>query len=140
MWIGDVGQDAYEEIDRVGTSRAHDFGWSCKEARATYNADRCAGRHMTGPVAVIAHHGSICAVIGGYVYRGQRYAFARGLYVYGDYCSGDVWATRATSQGYSTAHIGTISGNLTGFGISASKRLYAVTQDGFLKRASFTRR
>jgi glucose/arabinose dehydrogenase len=140
MWVGDVGQDEWEEIDRVGTRQAHDFGWSCKEGRSTYNAGRCIGRHMTGPVAVIPHNGSVCAIIGGYVYRGHGDEFAHGLYVFSDYCSGDVWATRHTSSGYATAHIGTISGGITGFGLSGSNALLAVTQDGVLKRASFSRR
>jgi len=139
LWIGDVGQNRYEEIDSVGTRKAHDFGWSCKEGRTTYNSSRCAGRTLTGPVAVTSHDTGNCAVIGGYVVRSPYASFVHGLYVFGDYCSGHIWGTvHPKSGGYRTARIGSISGSLSGFGLFGG-RLYAVTLDGVLYRASFVR-
>jgi glucose/arabinose dehydrogenase len=142
VWIGDVGQGAYEEVDHVGTKHAHDFGWSCKEGRTTFNASKCGHRSLTGPVAVYSHDpGGNCAIIGGYVYRGRAYAaVARGLYVFGDYCSGTVWGTSRNAKGrYVTATIGSVNGGLTGFGTRRGE-LYAVTGDGVLYRASFAHR
>lgn len=140
LWIADVGQDRYEEIDHVGVPAAHDFGWSCKEGFAFYNKSECGHRHITPPVHVIPHNpGGNCAVIGGFVYRGKPSAFARGLYVYSDNCSGRVWGLREIGGKWRNAQIGSLSGNPSGFGVSQSGRLYVVTLDGVLHRASFSR-
>lgn len=139
MWIGDVGQDRYEEIDRVGVPAAHDFGWSCKEARATYNAGECGHRRITPPIAVIPHNpGGNCAIIGGDVYRGNKYPIAQGLYVFSDNCSGRVWGLRNVHGHWRYTQIGSVSGGPSGFGLSDSGELYVVTLDGVLHRASFS--
>jgi len=141
LWIGDVGQDTYEEIDHVGVPAANDFGWSCKEGRSTYNTAECGHRHITGPVWVIPHNpGGVCAIIGGFVYRGKRYAgIAGGLYVYSDNCSGRVWGLRKIGGTWRNAQIGSVSGNPSGFGLSQSGHLYVVTLDGVLHRAGFSK-
>jgi glucose/arabinose dehydrogenase len=141
LWIGDVGQDTYEEIDHVGIPAAHDFGWSCKEGRVIYNAAECGHRKITPPVAVIPHNpGGVCAIIGGYVYRGKQYAaIAGGLYVYSDNCSGRVWGLKQVNGHWQNAQIGSVSGYPGGFGLSQSGALYIVTLDGHLDRASFTK-
>ena len=141
LWIGDVGQNAYEEIDRVGVPAAHDFGWSCKEGVTTFNADKCGDRHLTAPIQVIPHSpGGNCAVIGGCVYRGKKYAkVADGMYVYTDNCSGTVWGLRRSGGRWVNAQIGSISGGPSGLGLSQSGELYAVTLDGVLHRASFSK-
>jgi hypothetical protein len=97
---------------------------------------------MTGPVAVYGHGDGSCAIIGGFVYRGSKYAAtAHGVYVYGDYCSRKILGTvHKASGGYATARLGSIAGALTGFGLSGSSEIYAVTQDGVLYRATFTKR
>jgi glucose/arabinose dehydrogenase len=141
LWIGDVGQNRFEEIDRVGTKKAHDFGWSCKEARASFNADECDHRHMTGPIHVVSHSSGSCAIIGGFVYRGSKFSsIAGGLYVYSDNCSGTVWGLRKVNSTWANAVIGSLSGGPSGFGVSQSGELYAATLDGVLHRASFTKR
>jgi glucose/arabinose dehydrogenase len=141
LWIGDVGQDNYEEIDRVGLGKAHDFGWSCREGDATFNRAKCAGRHPTDPVQVIPHDpGGNCAIVGGYVYRGKKYAVARGLYVYTDNCSGRVWGLRKAGGTWRNAQIGSVGGGPSALGVSQSGELYVVTLDGTLHRAKFTKR
>jgi glucose/arabinose dehydrogenase len=142
LWIGDVGQDNYEEVDHVGTTGGKDFGWSCREGNATYNSSRCSGRHLTNPVAVYSHaNNNGCAIIGGFAYRGSQYAFAKGLYFFGDYCSGHLWATgRTSSGGYPTARVGSFGGNITGFGENDSHEILAVAQDGNLYRLVITKR
>ena len=144
LWIGDVGQDAYEEVDHVSTAGGRDFGWSCREGNATYNSSRCSGRHLTKPVFVYSHGSNDsngCAVIGGFAYHGSSYSFAKGLYVFGDWCSGHLWATgRTSSGGYPTARVGAFSGHLTGFGESDSHEILAVAGDGNLYRVVFTKK
>jgi glucose/arabinose dehydrogenase len=150
LWIADVGQDAVEEIDHVGVRGGKDFGWSCREGRSSYNGNRCTinghPRHMTAPVHVYGHtsaNGATrCAVIGGYAYHGPRYRFAHGLYVYGDYCTGEVWALKHTSTGWKNARVGSAGGtySVTGFGESDTGEIYAVTQGGGLFHVTFHRR
>jgi glucose/arabinose dehydrogenase len=142
LWIADVGQDKYEEIDHVGVPAAHDFGWSCKEGNSTYDAGECAGRHITPPIHVIPHSpGGNCAVIGGDVYRGHKYAsVAGGLYIYSDNCSGRVWGLRKAGGKWQNAQIGSLSGAPSDIGLSHSGEVYAVTLDGVLHRASFSKK
>ena len=143
LWIGDVGQDAWEEVDHVRAVGGKDFGWSCREGRASYNSNRCTmggkARRMTGPKYVYDHSNGRCAIIGGYVYRGPAYPFARGLYVFADYCSGEIWATgRTSSGGYRTALVGKDgAGSVTGFGVADSGEIYLVDQSGQLAHLVF---
>jgi len=148
MWIGDVGQDRYEEIDHATAVGGRDFGWSCVEAFTTYNSNACTingrTRSWVHPTAAYSHgtNDSIgCAVIGGYAYRGPTYPWAGGLYVFTDYCTATIWATGHTRDNiYSTAVTGHGTGNPTGFGESDNGDLYLVNQNGNLYRVTFTKR
>src|SRR4051794_10539889 len=138
LWIGDVGQDSWEEIDHVGRHGGLDLGWSCKEGRATYNSSRCSGRHTHGPVSVYDHSNNRAAVIGGYAYHGPSYAFAHGLYVFADYSSGETWVLgRTKAGGYPRAKVATFSGNLSGFGEGGRGEIYAVDLGGTLWHVIF---
>ena len=144
LWIGDVGQANWEEIDHSAAAGGRDFGWSCKEAYMTYKASNCTingrTRSWVHPVTDYDHSSGRCAVIGGYVYRGPTYAFARGLYVYTDYCTPTIWAIGRDANGiYSGAVVGTGPGAPTGFGESEGADLYQVNQDGNLYRLTFTK-
>jgi glucose/arabinose dehydrogenase len=148
LWIGDVGQDRYEEIDHATTVGGRDFGWSCTEAFTTYNSNACTingrTRNWVHPTASYSHgsNDSIgCAVIGGYSYRGPTYPWAAGLYVFTDYCTATIWATgHNASNAYSTSVTGHGPGNPTGFGESDGGDLYLVNQNGHLYRVSFAKR
>jgi glucose/arabinose dehydrogenase len=138
LWIGDVGQNAWEEIDHVGTHGGTDFGWSCMEGRATYNSSRCSGRHLHGPVSVYDHSNNRAAVIGGFAYHGPDYPFAHGLYVFADYSSGETWVLgRTTAGGYPRAKVATFGGNLSGFGEADGGEIYAVDLGGNLWHVIF---
>lgn len=140
LWIGDVGQDAWEEVDHVGAHGGIDFGWSCREGLVTYNSSRCSGRHMRKPVSVYDHSNNRQAIIGGYAYHGPTYPFAHGLYVFADYASGETWALGRTSAGgYPRAHVATFSGNLSGFGEGDAGEIYAVDLGGSLWHVIFHR-
>ncbi|MHB8377840.1 MAG: PQQ-dependent sugar dehydrogenase [Dehalococcoidia bacterium] len=90
LWTGDVGQDAWEEVDRV--QKGLNYGWNTVEGYACYHpASGCDTSGLTPPRAVYGHDAG-CAVIGGYVYRGASMPELAGWYVYGDFCSGRVWA------------------------------------------------
>lgn len=90
LWVGDVGQDAWEEVDVV--RRGGNYGWRVMEGRHCFRPPRgCETRGLEPPVAEYAHSGGRCSVIGGYVYHGRRVPRLAGTYVSGDYCSGEIF-------------------------------------------------
>lgn len=131
IWIGDVGQDAFEEVDRMTVDGPLvDFGWSCWEARARYNADDCKGRTVRSPLFSYSHaSGDGESVTGGYVYRGTQIPSLRGWYVFGDFISGRVWAWQDGVR----KRIATVAG-VTSFGLDRDGELLATTIDGRLLR------
>lgn len=92
LYIGDVGQNAYEEIDFQPASSpgGENYGWRIMEGIHCYNASSCNQSGLTLPV-VEYDHSQGCSVTGGVVYRGQRFPRLAGTYLYGDYCSGRIW-------------------------------------------------
>ena len=89
MWIGDVGQDMYEEVDyaRAGTGAGANWGWNLREGFHPYNG----GAQPAGardPILERPHTAGDCAIIGGYVYRGSPSVPLDGAYVFGDECTG----------------------------------------------------
>jgi glucose/arabinose dehydrogenase len=93
LYIGDVGQDAYEEIDfqPAESDGGENYGWRCKEGFHDFNMAGCEGIQMVLPVAEYRNRGYDCSVTGGFVYRGGVYERMQGVYFYGDYCSGKIW-------------------------------------------------
>jgi glucose/arabinose dehydrogenase len=101
LWIGDVGQNAWEEIDyQLGDSRGgENYGWNVLEGAHCRAAAAC---DQTGLVPPVAEYGRQegCSVTGGFVYRGSAQAPGlRGVYTFGDYCSGRVWGLSRTPDG-----------------------------------------
>jgi glucose/arabinose dehydrogenase len=96
LWIGDVGQNLWEEIDTAPAgARGLDFGWHRWEGRHCYEpATGCDPAGVTMPVTEYGH-GAGCSVIGGVVYRGDAVPALRGAYLFSDYCSGTLWAIDA---------------------------------------------
>jgi glucose/arabinose dehydrogenase len=139
LYIGDVGQNAWEEIDyrpRAAQGLAN-YGWSAYEGRARYKPSRL---NRTGtlvmPVRVYSHAGGNCSVTGGYVYRGSAVPSARGRYFYGDYCSGALWSFRISGgRAVDNRREGNIAA-LSSFGQAANGELYAVSLNGGLYRLS----
>jgi hypothetical protein len=95
MWIGDVGQFQYEEIDFAPAGQSGtNWGWNKREGLHAYNG----GTKPAGaqdPIVERSHDAGDCAIIGGYVYRGKTIASFNGAYVFGDTCTG---ALRAVVQ------------------------------------------
>jgi glucose/arabinose dehydrogenase len=101
LWIGDVGQNAYEEIDRVaaGSGGGLNFGWPIAEGRHCYpSGAQCDVSLYQQPVAEYGRDGG-CSVTGGYVYRGPAYPTLQGLYFFGDFCTGRIWSLDAQEGG-----------------------------------------
>ncbi|MSR75649.1 MAG: cadherin [Planctomycetes bacterium] len=105
LWIGDVGQNAAEEIDYLaaGTAGGKNFGWRCYEGNMAYNTAGCAAlATMTAPVYAYAQGPNGYCVIGGYVYRGNAIPGLNGTYFFSDNSSNKIWSMRksATPPGY----------------------------------------
>ena len=99
LWIGDVGQNAWEEVDvaRAGSSGMN-FGWARMEGFHCFPPGEGCGRDsLTLPVAEYGRGGG-CTVVGGYVYRGSGQPALAGGYVFGDYCAGSIWVIDPTSD------------------------------------------
>jgi glucose/arabinose dehydrogenase len=131
LYIGDVGQGAWEEIDYLkhGTSTIANFGWNRFEGRHIYDAStKLLGRGVYHPPVTDYPHAQGCSVTGGYVYRGKNVPAAVGRYFYGDYCSGTVWSFRIAG-GKATGlrrEAFTLNG-LSSFGEDAAGELYVMS-------------
>jgi glucose/arabinose dehydrogenase len=131
LWIGDVGQGDWEEVDyrsaaRVG--RLANYGWPRYEGKSVYDGNKPLTRKgdMISPVVVYSHSDG-CSITGGYVYRGTAVPAAAGRYFYGDYCSGTIWSFKAGNGRLSAPRVeGKIDG-LSSFGEDGNGELYAVS-------------
>ena len=93
LWAGDVGQNRWEEIDII--QQGGNYGWNRMEGNHCFGArDGCDPTGTVLPVWEYSLDGEPCSVIGGYVYRGSAIPWLRGVYVYGDFCSGEVSGLR----------------------------------------------
>ncbi|HVS13470.1 MAG TPA: PQQ-dependent sugar dehydrogenase [Thermoanaerobaculia bacterium] len=137
LWIGDVGQNAWEEIDLQPASSAggENYGWDCREGAHDYpdpNGDlnaTCTGTGYTDPVLEYAHEdaggGFRCSVTGGYRYRGDVEPRLRGVYLYADFCSGEIFGTVPRCDGAWESRVLVDAGfNITAFGQDAGGELY----------------
>jgi glucose/arabinose dehydrogenase len=140
LWIGDVGQDTWEEVDfraAAKLDRLANYGWSRYEGYSVYKP-----RHRYSnvgqkvkPVLVYSHQQGRCSISGGFVYRGQAVQAARGRYFYGDYCTGIVWSFRVAKHGRASKAV--VSGHVpsvSGFGVDGNSELYATSLEGTLYR------
>lgn len=93
IWIGDVGQDSWEEIDfQPHSSRGgENYGWNRTEGMHCFQPG-CSFAGITMPVQEYSHTEGNCSVTGGFVYRGAAAPAFQGTYIYGDYCTGRIWA------------------------------------------------
>ncbi len=142
LWIGDVGQNQWEEIDfETAGDGGRNYGWRLMEGTHCFNpANNCNPGGLTLPVHEYSHGGTPfrCSVTGGFVYRGQRMAAMQGRYFFADFCSGQVWSMRLVGGQVSdlvdhSNEFGTISG-ITSFGEDGAGELYVVSQTGTIYR------
>ncbi|HSL97675.1 MAG TPA: PQQ-dependent sugar dehydrogenase [Candidatus Deferrimicrobiaceae bacterium] len=137
LWIGDVGQGAWEEVDvaRAGASGLN-FGWNFLEGRHCYRADGCDREGLVEPVTEYDHSLG-CTVIGGFVYRGAANPALRGGYLFGDYCSGRIWAIAAAGDGFrDPVEVGRAGDGLAAFGEDVAGELYLANLDGTISRVT----
>jgi glucose/arabinose dehydrogenase len=135
LWIGDVGQGAWEEVDVArGGAGGRNFGWNVMEGRHCFRSDGCERAGLVEPVTEYDHSGG-CTVIGGFVYRGAEYPLLRGGYLFADYCSGRIWAIAAAGDGFrEPVEVGRAGAGLAAFGEDAAGELYLANLDGTISR------
>jgi len=136
LWIGDVGQNAWEEIDfePAGSGGGLNFGWNLFEGSRRFAGD--GDRRTTVlPVHEYVNDGSTCSVTGGYVYRGEAIPSLSGAYVFGDFCAGELLAFRVR-DGRATEPVllGPVVPNLASFGEDANGELYVMSLSGGIYR------
>jgi glucose/arabinose dehydrogenase len=137
LWIGDVGQDEWEEIDRFVPGRAglENYGWSRWEGRHLFRPDRPLGPgRLVQPRHEYANAGSRCSVTGGFMVRGN--VPGAGRYFFGDYCSGEVWSFRfadGKKSGFRREAF-TVTDALSSFGLGPRGSLLAVSHGGTVYR------
>ena len=134
LFIGDVGQRNYEEVDREWyTSRGgRNYGWPVMEATHCYNASSCSLAGDVLPVALYSHSLGRCSITGGFVYRGPSQTSLRGRYIFGDFCSGAIWTMPSTGGNADKDLAATTGQQITSFGEGDTGELYVVTIDGKL--------
>lgn len=128
LWIGDVGQNVYEEIDYLpaGSPGGVNFGWSIMEGNHGYDGEAQPGLLL--PAAEYSHDFG-CSVTGGYVYRGSMPEW-NGIYFYGDYCSGTVWGLILSDGQWQSQVLFEAVATITSFGEDESGELYFTSDNG----------
>ena len=122
LWLGDVGQSKYEEINRVVLGG--NYGWNVREGKHCYGAPTCATDGLIDPVAEYPRSDGI-SVTGGYVYRGTKIGALVGKFVYGDFGSGNIWGVDAFGQ-TSGALLTPSNLKISSFGQDADGEVYVV--------------
>lgn len=135
LYIGDVGQGEWEEIDFVsmGASGGINFGWDYFEGTHPYEGNPPQNAQFVPPIVEYNHSQGNCSVTGGYVYRGVMPEW-NGIYLYGDYCSGNVWGLIRSGEGWQTQVLFDAEGRITSFGQDESGEVYLVEDGGSILR------
>ncbi len=128
LYIGDVGQSTWEEIDFVSSDLLPglNFGWNRMEGTHCYPpGSSCDDSGLTLPVAEYSHASSNCSVTGGYVYRGAQFPEIDGIYFFTDYCSGTIWALAHDASGnWTQAQVAQGKAGYSSFGEDGNGELY----------------
>jgi glucose/arabinose dehydrogenase len=131
LWIGDVGQNEYEEIDRLRATNGRDagegdnFGWNRLEGDHAYEGN--APADVVAPVYEIAHDTGACSVIGGFVYRGTKIPDLDGTYFFSDNCDGTIRLLEPDGDGVRAVDSGLEAAAVSSFGQANNGTLYVVS-------------
>jgi len=139
LYIGDVGQGAWEEVDVQPASQGGlNYGWRIMEGAHCYNPSNCSSAGLVLPAVEYDHSNGQCAIIGGFVYRGTRFPALVGQYFYADLCAGWVrsfsYAGGAVT-GQTSWNLDVSPGSPLSFGEDARGELYLLTGGGVYRIA-----
>lgn len=136
LYIADVGQNAWEELNYQPASDpgGQNYGWNRMEGRQCYPQNRACSTDGTRlPVLVYSHQATGgCSITGGYVYRGTDIPWLYGKYVFGDYCSGEIWSAEpgGTGEPWPMVSLLDSSALISSFGEDAHGELYITDLNG----------
>jgi glucose/arabinose dehydrogenase len=136
LYIGDVGQNKVEEIDfqPAGQGRGANYGWNVFEGASRY---KLLGSPFSDPVPPVAEYGHEdgCSVTGGHVYRGAAVPALRGVYLFGDYCSGSLWGLVHKADGtWAMAKLLDTGLRISSFAEDEDGELYVVDHGGSIQK------
>ncbi|CAN5263593.1 PQQ-dependent sugar dehydrogenase [soil metagenome] len=127
LWIADVGQNAYEEINRIDpeADAGANLGWNIMEASHCFADAACSSDGLVLPVAEYGRDQG-CSVTGGHVYRGSAVESLAGWYLFSDYCEGHLFGVHSETDGSDLAPriLGETSGLISSFGTDEAGELY----------------
>jgi uncharacterized protein (TIGR03437 family) len=127
MFIGDVGQNAVEEINfqPASSGGGENYGWRRMEGRQCFDPPTgCQDPSFTAPILQYTHTGGNCSVTGGYRYRGRQFPQLWGIYFYGDYCSGRLYAANDDSGAWRAENPRSTGFLISTFGEDEAGELY----------------
>ncbi len=131
LWAGDVGQNKYEEIDIV--KKGGNYGWDIREGKHPFEQDEQPKTKLIDPIHEYGRDDGV-SVTGGYVYRGKQVPPLQGLYVFGDYGSGNIWALKFNgTKKTGLTKLGKVE-SPSSFGTDRNGELYICSFNGFLYR------
>ncbi len=138
IYVADVGQDRFEEVNWLPWAARQplfNLGWSAREGRSPYRAQRMMGGQPVQPAFLYPHGAAGCSIAGGVVYRGAVMPDWNGVYVFGDTCSGRFFTLR-TRPGRPTAYrtYGKTLPLVVSFGTDGAGEMLAVTLAGRIYR------
>ncbi|MBN1680868.1 MAG: PQQ-dependent sugar dehydrogenase [Anaerolineae bacterium] len=136
LYMGDVGQNVWEEIDFQPASSAggQNYGWNIYEGKHNYSEPSPVSSVIM-PILEYSHQNGWCSVTGGYVYRGEQLPGLQGYYLYGDWCTGTIWAAKQDDSGVWQTAVSLESGRrISSFGEDEAGELYLVDYDGVILR------
>ncbi|HZM21797.1 MAG TPA: PQQ-dependent sugar dehydrogenase [Anaerolineales bacterium] len=133
LYIGDVGQGEWEEIDFLpaGAPGGANFGWDLREGAHDYEGGGSAD--LIEPIAEYSHQEGGCSVTGGYVYRGSMPEW-NGIYLYGDYCTGLIWGLIRSGDSWQKQLLFQVNQRITSFGQDESGEIYLIGDGGEILR------
>ncbi len=132
IWIGDVGQNEWEEINHTGRGKlaGANFGWDLFEGDHTFEGNGSTPANYEPPVFEFSHGGGNCSVTGGYVAHDRSVPALDGRYVYADFCGGDLRSFAPSNPGGSDASTGVDIDQPSSFGLDARGHLHVASLAG----------
>jgi glucose/arabinose dehydrogenase len=134
LYVADVGQNEQEEVhfQPAGSMGGENYGWDIMEGTACFEARSCDQDGLLLPVATYDHGSDEggCSITGGYVYRGKAFPELAGVYLYADYCTGNLWGLRLPFAAGDHALIATLDIRATSFGEDERGELYLADREG----------
>ncbi len=123
LWVGDVGQDKWEEVNRVEVGQ--NYGWNTREGAHCFPpGSNCESNGLVDPITEY-ENGGRSSITGGYVYRGSAIPTLQGQYVFADFASGQIWAVPADSPiGTTPTEIAATGHSISAFGEGVDGELY----------------